>query len=153
LEAEQRGVIGGDEKKRQRSAGMGKGMTLTGRPHMAVTWEREGVSAGVRNVEENTPFRKYANAGWVDWAERGTGSLRGRAGQRGVGLGRMGRNPKKIPFWIKIKFLNIPRLWKFARGDLGGILTWGFFLNSSRLLKYFRKMKYATPRYATLGKN
>jgi hypothetical protein len=40
-----------------------------------------------------------------------------------AGLGRMGRNLKKIPFRIKIKFLNIPRLWKFAQGDLGGILT------------------------------
>jgi hypothetical protein len=70
----------------------------------------------------------------------------------GVGLGLMGRNPKKILFWIKIKFLNIPRLWKFAQRDLGGILTWGFFLNSSRLLKYFRKMEYAMSCYATLGK-
>jgi hypothetical protein len=24
---------------------------------------------------------------------------------------------------LKIGFLNIPRLWKFAQGDLGGILT------------------------------
>jgi hypothetical protein len=32
---------------------------------------------------------------------------------------------------------------KFAQGDLGGILRWGFFLNSSRLLKDFRKIKYA----------
>jgi hypothetical protein len=46
----------------------------------------------------------------------------------------------------------MPRLWKFAPGDLGGISTQGFFLNSSRLLKYFRKMKYAMPCYATLGK-
>jgi hypothetical protein len=28
---------GGDEKKWQRSAGVGKGMKLTGGPHMAVT--------------------------------------------------------------------------------------------------------------------
>jgi hypothetical protein len=35
--------------------------------------------------------------------------------------------------------LNIPRLWKFV-GDLGGILIWGFFLNSSRLLMDFRKI-------------
>jgi hypothetical protein len=37
LEAGRRGVAGGDEKKRQWSAGMGKGMKLTGGPHMAVT--------------------------------------------------------------------------------------------------------------------
>jgi hypothetical protein len=48
--------------------------------------------------------------------------------------------------------LNIPRLWKFIGGDLGGILTWGFFLKSSRLFKYFRKMKYAMSCFATLGK-
>ncbi len=29
---------------------------------------------------------------------------------------------------------------KFAQKDLGGILRWGFFLNSSRLLKDFRKI-------------
>jgi hypothetical protein len=46
---------------------------------------------------------------------------------------------KKRNFWIKIGFLNLPRLWKFV-GDLGGILTWGFFLNSSRILKDFRKI-------------
>jgi hypothetical protein len=40
-----------------------------------------------------------------------------------AGLGWMGQNLKKIPFQIKIKFLNIPRLWKFAQEDLGGILT------------------------------
>jgi hypothetical protein len=40
-----------------------------------------------------------------------------------AGLGRMGQNLKKIPFQIKIKFLNIRSLWKFAQGDLGGILT------------------------------
>jgi hypothetical protein len=31
------GVARGDEEKRQRSAGVGKGMELTGEPHMAVT--------------------------------------------------------------------------------------------------------------------
>jgi hypothetical protein len=29
----------------------------------------------------------------------------------------------KILFRIKIGFLNLPRLWKFVEGDLGGILT------------------------------
>jgi hypothetical protein len=42
--------------------------------------EREGVSAGVRKVEQNTPFRKYANAAWAEWADRGAGALRGRVG-------------------------------------------------------------------------
>jgi hypothetical protein len=52
---------------------------------------------------------------------------------------------KKISFLIKIEFLNLPRIWKFVDGDLGGILRWGFFLNSSRLLNDFRKIKYAMP--------
>jgi hypothetical protein len=30
---------------------------------------------------------------------------------------------KKKKFQIKIGFLNLPRLWKFVEGDLGGILT------------------------------
>jgi hypothetical protein len=29
------------------------------------------------------------------------------------------------------------KLWKFAQGDSEEILTWGFFLKSSRLLKDF----------------
>jgi hypothetical protein len=50
-----------------------------------------------------------------------------------------GPKVKKKNFWIKNWILNLPRLGKFVEGDLGGILTWGFFLNSSRLLKDFRK--------------
>jgi hypothetical protein len=64
---------------------MGKGIELTGGPHMAVTCEREGVSAGVHKVEENTPFGKYTKAAWAEWAERGAGGLQGIAGRRGRG--------------------------------------------------------------------
>jgi hypothetical protein len=98
LEAERRGVAGGDEKKWQWSVGVGKGMKLTGGPHMAVTWEREGVSTGVRNVEENTPFGKYANAAW---AERDAGGLRGGAGQCGGGAGLDGPKFEEISFLKK----------------------------------------------------
>jgi hypothetical protein len=116
------GVAIGDEEKRQRSSGVGKGMELTGGPHMAVMREREGVSAGVPKVEENTPFGKYTN---VSWAEGVSGDRRpaGCSRPARAGLDRMSQNLKKIPFRIKIKFLNILRLWKFAQGDLGGILT------------------------------
>jgi hypothetical protein len=51
-----------------------------------------------------------------------------------------GRKQGKMISELKIGFLNLPRLWKFVEGDLGGILTWGFFLNSSKLLKDFRKI-------------
>jgi hypothetical protein len=37
LEVGRRGVARGDEEKRQRSAGMGNRMELTGGPHMAMT--------------------------------------------------------------------------------------------------------------------
>jgi hypothetical protein len=76
--------------------------------------------------------------------------------ERGPWLGRKAgwaESDGENSFPNKIWFLNIPRLWKFAQGDLEGILTWGFFLNSSRLLKDFTKMKYAMPYYATLGKS
>jgi hypothetical protein len=34
-----------------------------------------------------------------------------------------GLKAKKGIFELKIGFLNLPRLWKFVEGDLGGILT------------------------------
>jgi hypothetical protein len=37
--------------------------------------------------------------------------------------GRSGQKSKKISVLIKIEFLNMPMLWKFAQGNLGGILT------------------------------
>jgi hypothetical protein len=63
-------------------------------------------------------------------------------------LGQRPGGPQGWPAKVKEKgiselkngFLNLPRLWKFVEGDLGGILTWGFFLNSSTLLKDFRKI-------------
>jgi hypothetical protein len=77
--------------------------------------------------------REVSGAGWAKKAEW-VGWL----------LGRLGRKLKN-PFGIKIGFLNLLRLWKFAQGDLGGILTQGFFLNSSSILKDFRKIQYAMP--------
>jgi hypothetical protein len=52
-------------------------------------------------------------------------------------LGRLGWKLKNNPFRLKIGFLNLSRLWKFVQGYLGGILTQGFFLNSSQVLKDF----------------
>jgi hypothetical protein len=92
------GVAGGDEEKRQRSAGVGKGMELKGGPHMAVMCEREGVFAGVLKVEENTPFSKYANAAWTEWAEQGADGLRGVAGKRGRGWAGWAKIRRKFLF-------------------------------------------------------
>jgi hypothetical protein len=67
-----------------------------------------------------------------------TGRKAEQAGMVAVPTGPTAR--KKIPFGIKIRFLNISRLWKFIQEDLGGILMLGFFLNCSRSLKDFRKI-------------
>jgi hypothetical protein len=53
------------------------------------------------------------------WRDRWAGWARGQAG-RGV---NWAKNQEKRNFRIKIGFLNLPRLWKFVEGDLGGILT------------------------------
>jgi hypothetical protein len=65
-------------------------------------------------------------AGWatqVDWAKI------------------LGRKSFRIN-WI---FGILLRLWKFTQGDLGGILMWKIFLNSSRILMDFIKIQYAMP--------
>jgi hypothetical protein len=66
------------------------------------------------------------------------GGLAGPEAERAAGSA--GPKARKMISVLKIGFLNLPRLWKFVEGDLGGIFTWGFFLNSSRLLKDFWKI-------------
>jgi hypothetical protein len=89
-EARRRRVAGDDEEKRQRSAGMRKGMELTGGPHMPGC-EREKASlpecarSNRIRLSENTPM-------WL-----GPSGLSGEPAACGAGLGRMGRNPKEIP--------------------------------------------------------
>jgi hypothetical protein len=67
------------------------------------------------------------------------GGLAGPEAKRAAGSAGPKSRKKRISE-LKIGFLNLPRLWKYVEGDLGGILTGGFFLNSSRLLKDFRKI-------------
>jgi hypothetical protein len=52
-------------------------------------------------------------------------SMRTAAGvaKRAGAAAGLGRNRRKNYFRIKFKFLNIQWLWKFAQGDLEGILT------------------------------
>jgi hypothetical protein len=118
---------------------VGKGVNLTGGAQLAVT-EEEGIVVGLCKLEVETAFGNYAKA-----AQAGMGRARAhqpamRSGPALARLGRVGRILRKNSFQIKIGILNLPRLWKFVEGDLGIILTWGFFLNSSRLLKDFRKI-------------
>jgi hypothetical protein len=49
----------------------------------------------------------------------GLAGLRGRVGRK---VGRAKIKRKRISE-LKIGFLNLPSLWKFVEGDLGGILT------------------------------
>jgi hypothetical protein len=54
----------------------------------------------------------------------GDGVVSGLAGpeaERAVGSAEP--KAKKRVFKLKIRFLNLPRLWKFIEEDLGGILT------------------------------
>jgi hypothetical protein len=104
---------------------------------------------GRRESKEKAHFCNYANGarGLSDLGRPMGFSLRERRGQREPAgpkaewAARSARpKARKKNFRIKIRFLNLPRLWKFVEGDLGGILTCGFFLNSSRLLKNFRKI-------------
>jgi hypothetical protein len=80
------------------------------------------------------------------WAGRddlacGNGAAGGLAGPEAERAARLaGPKARKMISELKIRFLNLSRLWKFVEGDLGGILTWRFFLKSSRLLKDFRKV-------------
>jgi hypothetical protein len=49
----------------------------------------------------------------------GAGWARGQVGRK---VGRAKSKEKEFSE-LKIRFLNLSRLWKFAQGDLGGILT------------------------------
>jgi hypothetical protein len=86
-------------------------------------------------------------AGWVSRRPLGR-----PAGGPARGRGDGGRNWIKNRRWAKVQkeflfefqlILEFGKIWKIAQGDLGRNLIWGFFLKSSRLSKYFRKMKYA----------
>jgi hypothetical protein len=65
------------------------------------------------------------------------------------GLGRSARFQERISnsndFQFPNGFWNLVGLWEFAQGDLWGIFMRGYFLNSSRILKDFRKIQYAIP--------
>jgi hypothetical protein len=64
-------------------------------------------------------------------------------GAKQAGTGEAGPDgPKSEENYFRINFgiFEYTKLWKFVGGDLGGILIWGFFINSFGLLKDFRKI-------------
>jgi hypothetical protein len=67
-------------------------------------------------------------------------------------LGRLAEFHGRNSFGFKFNVGYLPRLWKFAQGDLGEIWTWRFFLNSSRLLKGFQKNTIFHTMQCILGK-
>jgi hypothetical protein len=77
----------------------------------------------------NTPMLR--RPGWAEDARaacgrKGEGLVAGWAECLGGPAGRWAdwaESEGKILFRIKIGFLNLPRLWKFVAGDLGGVLT------------------------------
>jgi hypothetical protein len=86
LEAGWRGVAGGDEKKRQRSTGVGEEDEADRRaPHGSDAREREDASAGVRKAEENTAFGNLRQRGLSRVGRAGIRWPAGVAGRRGRG--------------------------------------------------------------------
>jgi hypothetical protein len=83
----------------------------------------EGVNHRRKRTSAITPTTRVGRAAWASrWVSaygRGEAS-RSRLGQRPSGpQGRPGRKRRKEFFELKIGFLNLSRLWKFAQGDLG----------------------------------
>jgi hypothetical protein len=77
--------------------------------------------------------------------------LLGYLGPKGrMAIGLFGPKAEGKSFLNKNWILNTLGLWKFIQGNLGGIFIWGFLLDSSRLLKDFRKILYAMPCNAIL---
>jgi hypothetical protein len=82
--------------------------------------------------QANRPLGFSGPIGQVGPAERlrtsGEGEASRRAGPKAewAGKGSWAESEKLIGrriFRFKIGFLNLPRLWKFAQGDFGGIWT------------------------------
>jgi hypothetical protein len=85
---------------------------------------REGVIRKGKRIS-----REDATDALAGWAGRaisacGDGAAGGLAGPEAKpAAGSAGPKARKRISELKIRFLNLPRLWKFIEGDLGGILT------------------------------
>jgi hypothetical protein len=91
-------------------------------PHGSVVRERMHLCRSEQSRREYT-FQQIRQRVLGRVGRAGIRRPTGHSGPARVGVGRMGQNLRKIPFRIKIEFLNIRRLWKFTQADLGGILT------------------------------
>jgi hypothetical protein len=81
---QRRGGSGGAKKFRPGSAGTGETMKPIGEAPVVVT-EGEGVVAGLRKLEEETAFRKYAKAASAGMGRAHARGLRKKRGGGGAG--------------------------------------------------------------------
>jgi hypothetical protein len=80
------------------------------------------------SIDRETRERRPAREGMIRKGKRisvcGDGAVGGRAGPEAKrAAGSAGPKARKRISELKIRFLNLTRLWKFVEGDLGGILT------------------------------
>jgi hypothetical protein len=87
----------------------------------------EGVNQRRKCISAITPTTRVGRAAWAGlWASAYRRGERpaGPTGPTAEWAARSaGPKAKKRISELKIGFLNLPSLWKFAQGDLGGILT------------------------------
>jgi hypothetical protein len=117
-------------------------MDLTSKACSSVRGEGQGAKEKSTNlkgkcIRKNTPMAHGSNRLAKEVAAyRMDGPVQGKLGWSGW---IPGDDTNRNWFLNSNGFLNLAILWEFLQGDLGGILMWGFFLNSSRILKDFRK--------------
>jgi hypothetical protein len=112
-----------------RGSGTGEGVNLTGGARLT---ERRGRGGRLRKAwseRENVFPAKTRPTRGLDGptgtvSACGDGAAGGLAGPEAEqATGSAGPKARKRISELKIGFLNLPRLWKFVEGDLGGILT------------------------------
>jgi hypothetical protein len=114
-------------------------VNLTGGSQLVVT-EGERVVAGLRKLEVETTFGNYAKA-----AHAGMGRARARwpavrSGPARARLGWVGRILRKNSFRIKNWIFEFTKALEICRRRFRRNFDMRIFLNSSRLLKDFRKI-------------
>jgi hypothetical protein len=123
---------GGAEDFRLGSAStVGKTRLTRGAHGSAVDREKasrtEGVNQSRKRTSAITLMTRVGRAAWAGlWAsayERGERPALPAGPTTEWATGSAGPKARKRISELKIGFLNLPRLWKFAQGDLGGILT------------------------------
>jgi hypothetical protein len=122
------------------SAGRGEGQRRRGWRRLPV---REAASGqGATNAWPTGPTGRPSGRGPVGKAEGGKWLVGERKWRWATAGPKTEAEPNTLinlfDFFFEIQIFW--QLWKFVQGDLKGILAWEFFLNSSSLLKDFRKV-------------